>query len=200
MYILGITGSLGSGKTTVAQMLRRKRIPVLDADKMAHAFLAPGKKCFDRVVKYFGVEILKHGRIDRRQLAKIAFNNPQSLKKLSSIIHPEVIKEIRFQIKKYRRQKGRVAVAMDVPLLFETGLQKICDYVIVVYVKGPLQIKRIQKRSGLTKLEILKRMKAQMPMKEKIARANFVIDNQGHINQTQKQVEELWQRLVKTKK
>ncbi|MFA6378931.1 MAG: dephospho-CoA kinase [Candidatus Omnitrophota bacterium] len=200
MYILGITGSFGSGKTTVAHLLRRKGDTVLDADKIAHRFLVPGKASFDRIVKYFGSKILTQGRIDRRKLAKIVFDDPKSLKKLDSVLHPEVIKEINIRVKKHRAKKSKSFLIIDAPLLFETGLQALCDYVVVVRARRDLQVARIQQRSSLSKTEILKRMKAQMPSKEKIVRADFVIDNQGHINQTKKQVEELWQRLTRMKK
>ncbi len=191
---------MGSGKTTVAHLLRRRGVAVLDADKIAHTFLAPQTACFRRLIKYFGATILKQGCIDRRALAEIVFNDPQSLRTLSSIIHPEVIKDIKRQIRIYRRPKAKILVVIDAPLLFEAGLHTLCDGVVVVCATKNKQIKRIQKRSGLTPREILKRIKAQMPITEKIARADFVIDNQGPINQTKKQVEELWQRLVTTKK
>jgi dephospho-CoA kinase len=197
MYILGITGSFGSGKTTVAQLFGNRGAKVLDADKITHDLLLPTTCCFKRIIKYFGVEMLKQGRIDRRKLAKIVFDDPKSLKKLCSILHPEVIKEIKQTAKKYRAQKSKAFLIIDAPLLFEVGLQAFCDGVAVVRAKKDIQIKRLQKRDGLIKKEILKRMKAQMPIAEKIARADFVIDNQGSINQTKKQVEALWQELKK---
>ena len=200
MYVLGITGSLGSGKSTVAQMLRRKGALIVDADKVSHGFLAPGTSCFRRIVQCFGTAVLVKGRIDRRRLAKIVFYDPRSLKRLTAILHPEIAKMIRKMIRGYQKKYVRGVIGIDAPLLFEMGLEKICDAVVVVRATRAQQIERTHARSGLTHIEILKRMKAQMPIQKKIARADFVIDNQGNINQTRKQVEELWQRQVKTKR
>lgn len=200
MFIIGITGSLGSGKSTVAQMFRQKGIRVLDADKIAHKFLLPGTSSFKRIVKDFGAAVLKDGRIDRSRLADIVFSDAQQLKRLCNIIHPQVAKEIKAQIRIFRAKKTKSFLMIDVPLLFEAGLDKVCDHIIVVYASPKVQIARIQKRSHWTKYEILKRMKAQMPIEKKIARADFVIDNQGNINQTKKGVEKIWQELKKMKK
>jgi len=200
MFVIGITGSLGSGKTTVANMFRRKGAKILDADKIAHGFLVPGTLCFKQIVKCFGSAILAKGHIDRARLAKIVFDNENQLKKLCRIVHPEVIKRIKAQVRIFRAKKNKYSLILDAPLLFEAGLDTICDYVIVVRAGQKVQIARIQKRSHWTQSEILKRMKAQMPMNKKVARANFVIDNQGNINQTRKGVEALWQELKKTRK
>lgn len=200
MRILGITGSIGSGKTTVARFLRGKGARVLDADKMAHALLAPSARCFARIKACFGAQVLTRGRLDRRKLAGIVFNDPESLRKLCAIIHPEVTRQIKAQITRCRAKRDRFFLIIDAPLLFEAGLEALCDHVVVVRATKEVQIKRIQKKGDLTREEILKRMKAQMPLRQKIARADFVIDNQGPINQTKKQVEALWQRLKKTEK
>jgi dephospho-CoA kinase len=200
MYILGITGNLGSGKTTVAQMLKRKGARVLDADKIAHQALAAGGACESNVLRSFGKPILKKGRINRKALAQIVFNNSKDLRKLCGMIHPVVIKEIKDEIRQYRLKAYKGFLVIDAPLLFEVGLHKLCDSVVVVRSNLGVQIKRVQKKSQLTKAEILKRIKAQMPIQQKVARADFVINNQENINHTKKQVEELWQELKKTRK
>lgn len=199
MYILGITGSFGSGKTTVAQMLRRKGARVLDADKIAHEALNFGNPCFQKITRHFGKGIVSQGKIDRKALAAIVFNKPAELKKLCQIIHPFVVSTIKSTIKGYRTKKQKGFLVIDAPLLFEARLDKICDCVVVVRASLSSQIKRIQQKSHLTKSDITKRVKAQMPMAAKIKRADVVIDNHVDIKQTKKQVEELWQDL-KTKK
>lgn len=200
MYIIGITGSFGSGKTTVAQLLGERGAHVLDADKIAHRLLAPGGACVGKVVRCFGKGILSQGRIDRRALAKIVFNSPKDLKALCKIIHPVVISEIKKVIKGLRAKKQKGFVAIDAPLLFESGLDRVCDIVVVVRASKADQVKRIQKRNYLSKSDITKRVRAQMPMAAKIKRADVVIDNRRNIKKTQKQVEELWQDLKKTGK
>ncbi len=199
MYILGITGSFGSGKTTVAHMLRRKGAHVLDADKIAHEALGLQNLCFQKFARHFGKGIVRQGKIDRRALAAIVFNKPAELKKLCQIIHPFVVSKIKNVIRGYQAKKQKGFLVIDAPLLFEANLDKVCDCVVVVRASLNAQIKRIQQKSHLTKSDITKRVKAQMPMAAKIKRADVVIDNHLDIKQTQKQVEELWQDL-KTKK
>jgi dephospho-CoA kinase len=143
---------------------------------------------------------LHQGRIDRSALARIVFNRSGDLKKLCNLIHPVVILEIKNFIKKSRFKKQKGFLVVDAPLLFESGLHEVCNCVIVVRADMASQIKRIQKKSRLTKTDITKRVKAQMPMAAKIKRADVVIDNRGNIKQTKKQVEELWQYLKKVGK
>ena len=196
MSVIGITGSFGSGKTVVANMFRQKRVTVLDADKIAHNLMRSGNVCFEFIVDYFGEGILKKGEIDRRILGDLVFRNKKHLKKLCSIIHPEVIKEIKNEIRVLKEEKRFKNVAIDVPLLFESGLDSLCDFVVVVRASQKEQIKRIQKKADLTKAEILRRIKMQMPMKKKIKKANCVIDNTKTLKQTKKQVEALCQKVL----
>ena len=196
MSVIGITGSFGSGKTVVANMFRQKRVTVLDADKIAHNLMRSGNVCFELIVDYFGEGILKKGEIDRRILGDLVFRNKKNLKKLCSIIHPEVIKEIKNEIRVLKEEKRFKNVAIDVPLLFESGLDSLCDFVVVVRASQKEQIKRIQKKADLTKAEILRRIKMQMPMKKKIKKANCVIDNAKTLKQTKKQVEDLCQEIL----
>jgi len=200
MFVIGITGGLGSGKSTVAQIFRQKGVRVLDADKIAHGLLFPGTNSFRQIIKKFGTAILKDGHIDRSRLAGIVFADARKLKKLCSIIHPQVVKEVKAQIRSFRARKTRSFLMIDAPLLFEAGLDALCDHIIVVYASPKVQVARIQKRNHWTKHEILKRMNAQMSIKKKVVRADFVIDNQGNINQTKKGVEKIWQELKKLKK
>lgn len=181
----------------MAQLLGQRGAHVLDADKIAHRLLALGGACFGKAIRYFGKGILNQGRIDRRALAQIVFNSPKDLKALCKITHPVVISEIKKAIRGFRVKKQKGFVVIDAPLLFESGLDKTCDIVVVVRASKADQVKRIQKRSHLRKSDITKRVRAQMPMAAKIKRADVVIDNRMNIKKTQKQVEELWQDLKK---
>jgi len=197
MPIVGITGSFGSGKTTVADMLRARGAKVIDADKVAQDLIAPQGRCFSKVVRFFGKEILTRGGIDRCKLAAIVFRQPSALKKLCNMTHPFVAQHIKQEVSRYRQKKTRRLLVLDVPLLFEAKLEKMCDYVVVVRANRKAQIARLKERNHFTQAEILRRMKAQMPIAFKVAQADFVIHNQGSFQQTKKQVEELCLELKK---
>ncbi len=200
MFIIGLTGGLGTGKTTVASLFSKKGAKVLDADKMAHRLMEKEGTCFDRILKYFGGDILTKGCIDRKKLSGIVFNNATGLKKLEKIIHPEVIKEMKKEISRYERKKNVKTLVLDVPLLFESGLQKYVDVTVVVKAGQDKQIQRTTKRLALTRRETLRRIHAQMPMREKLFLSDIVIDNSGSINRTKKQVEEIFQKWINLEK
>ena len=186
--ILGITGSFGSGKTTVAGIFRSCGAKIIDADKIAHRLIKPGTKIYKKIIDAFGKEVLRRNRaIDRDKLARIVFNNKLLLKRLNRIIHPEVIGVIKEKIKKY---PGKVII-LDVPLLIEAGLEKIADKLIVVTITREKQIKRICKKKGLKRPDILKRIGAQISQNVKSRFANFIIDNSGTIKKTKKQAEQI---------
>ncbi len=199
MRIIGITGSLGSGKTTIASMLADLGAKVIDADKIAHQVMHPGSVYFKRIVQDFGRVILTNGYVDRKKLATIVFNHSKQLQKLIRIIHPKVKEEIKRKIAVYQKQGRTSVVVLDVPLLFESGLDRWVDLTVVVKAHQRQQIERIRKRIFLTEGEASKRIKAQMPLKEKIRLADVIIDNTGSLTKTKKQVEKLWQRLTQEK-
>ncbi len=194
MLIIGLTGSFGSGKTTVAGMFKAQGARIIDADEVTYELLAPKGKGEKRVVKVFGHAILKtSNEIDRVALAKIVFQDPRELKKLTDILYPIGLKEIEKQI---TREKNTKLIVLDVPLLFESGWDKLADVTIVVQSNQNIQINRIQKRTGLSKADILRRIKCQMSFKEKLQRADIVIDNRGSKNQTHAQVKAIVHRFL----
>ena len=197
MLSVGITGSFGTGKTAVAKLLARQGAKVLDADEIAHRLIAPRGTCYPTIVRQFGKGILTRGRIDRRKLARIVFADPRKLKQLEKIIHPAVGREIQAKLKGFAKNKRNRIVAVEVPLLFESGLNRLVDQVIVVKSSREVQWKRLTARSNMPKEEIAKRIQSQMPLQEKIKRADFVVDNSGDLNNTQKQVREIWDQLIK---
>ena len=197
MLSVGITGSFGTGKTAVAKLLARQGAKVLDPDEIAHRLIAPRGTCYPTIVRQFGKGILTRGRIDRRKLARIVFADPRKLKQLEKIIHPAVGREVRAKLKGFAKNKRNRIVAVEVPLLFESGLNRLVDQVIVVKSSREVQWKRLTARSNMPKEEIAKRIQSQMPLQEKIKRADFVVDNSGDLNNTQKQVREIWDQLIK---
>ncbi|MCM8791565.1 MAG: dephospho-CoA kinase [Candidatus Omnitrophica bacterium] len=172
--IIGITGSFGTGKTTVARILRRKGAKVIDADKIAHRFISPTR---------------------RKELAKIVFKKRKYLELLCKILHPLIIQQIKKEIKRFNPNKNIIVI--DAPLLIETGLHKVVDMLVVVKAKRKTQLQRISGRMGLSRKEILRRIDFQMSLKKKIKLADFVIDNNGPITETKKQVDCLWQEILK---
>jgi len=174
--IIGITGSFGSGKTTVANMFRKHGFRVINADKLYHGIYNKDKTLKDKIKKEFGT-------INRTQLKEIVFNDNKKLKKLNNITHPIIIKAIKKQINKIKNKK----IVIDIPLLFESKLEKMFNKIIVVKCSKKEQIKRILKKKKYNKKEINQIIKSQMPLKEKIKRADFVVDN-GTIKETQKQI------------
>ncbi|MDD5167113.1 MAG: dephospho-CoA kinase [Candidatus Omnitrophica bacterium] len=183
--ILGLTGSFGSGKSTVARMFRGYGARVIDADSLAHQFIRPGTNGYNKIIAFFGRGILKKNKdIDRRKLAAVVFNDKRALKKLNGIIHPGVIKCIKDEI---RNSRERIIV-LDAPLLIEAGLERMVDKLIVVKLERKLQVRRIREKTSLKKTDILKRIECQIPLSQKVRLADFIIDNNGTIKETKKQV------------
>jgi len=192
--ILGLTGSFGSGKTTVAGIFGSHGAKIIDADKIAHRFINPRTKIYKKIIDAFGKDILKkNSAIDRDKLAKIVFNNKLLLKRLNKIIHPAVIGVIKEEIK---TSPERIII-LDAPLLIEAGLEKIVDKLIVVTITREEQIKRICKKTGLNRTDILKRITAQISQNVKSRFANFIIDNSGTVENTKKQIQVIRRLLWK---
>lgn len=192
--ILGLTGGFGSGKTTVARIFKSFGACVIDADKLAHGCITPRSTAYKKIIHTFGCGILKENRIiDRRRLADIVFNDINLLIKLNNIIHPEVIRIIKNKINSSRAE----IIVLDAPLLIEAGLEKLVDKLIVVRINKEEQIKRIKNKTSLTKPDILKRLKSQIPLSQKVRLADFVIDNSATLRKTKEQVEQIRRLLWK---
>jgi len=191
--IIGVTGSFGTGKTTVADAFRGLGAKVLDADRIAHAALARGSGAYTDIIKAFGRRILdSKGNIDRKKLSALAFKDSSLLKKLCGIIHPLVIGRIKGEIIKNKKYR---AVVIDAPLLLEAGLGRMVDIVLVVKASRANQIKRCAAKFKMTRGEVLERIGNQMPLEKKVRQADFVIYNDGSKKETLKQALKIWRRL-----
>lgn len=197
MPIIGLTGSIGSGKSTVACMLAKLGAYVIDADAISMEILTKNNKCIKKVAKIFPGAILDSGEINRKQLAEIVFKNPQNLKKLTKIIYPEALRQVRREILTHKT-KNRFIV-LDVPLLFEAGWDRLADTTIVVKARPEQQMARAQKRMKLTRVQFNQRLRMQIPLKEKCDRADIVIDNSGTLQQTRQFVRAIYHRLEQRK-
>ncbi|MBE9532282.1 MAG: dephospho-CoA kinase [Proteobacteria bacterium] len=194
--IIGLTGAVASGKSLVADEFEKLGARVIDADVIARELLCPGKEAFDKVVSEFGDSILtKSGEIERTQLAEIVFNDCEMLVKLNRITHPEIIHTILERIKEIREESPDALIVLDAPLLIEVGLHEQVDRVVVVYVDEETLIERIVERDKLDPKEAVKRLACQMPLKEKIEYADHVIYNKSTIEETLKQVDDIFADL-----
>ncbi|MEC3757306.1 dephospho-CoA kinase [Bacillus halotolerans] len=189
--VIGLTGGIASGKSTVANMLIDKGITVIDADIIAKQAVEKGMPAYRQIIDEFGEDILlENGDIDRRKLGALVFTNEQKRLALNSIVHPAVREEM------LKRRDESIAnqetfVVLDIPLLFESKLESLVDKIIVVSVTKELQLERLTKRNQLTEEEALSRIRSQIPLEEKVSRADNVIDNSGPLEETKQQLEEI---------
>ncbi|MDP3142475.1 MAG: dephospho-CoA kinase [Candidatus Omnitrophota bacterium] len=196
MHAIGITGSFGTGKTTVARLFARCGARIINADRLAHQIIKKGKPAYRKIISLFGQDILKSdGEINRARLAGKVFKSSSLVAKLNKIVHPEVIRQIKKDMARARLK--RQTVIIDVPLLIEAGLFNIVDKLIVVKASKANQMKRLKIRSGIPKAKIIQRIKAQLPLKQKQRMADFVVDNNGSLTYTKKQIIEIWGILDK---
>ena len=186
MPIIGLTGSLGTGKSTVAAMMAKQGAMIIDADAVIRQLLVKNKKCIKKVAKAFPSVILSNSEVDRSKLADIVFQNPRELKKLTQILYPEAIKEIKRQISTHQLRDRLIVI--DVPLLFESGWDKLVDTSIVVKSRKDQQYKRAAKRLGLSRTQVQQRLSMQLPLRQKCHMADMIIDNSRSLSQTRKAV------------
>ena len=191
--MIGLTGGIATGKSTVAQRLRTLGAVVLDADVLAREVVEPHTPGWERVQKEFPQVIRPDLTIDRRLLGQIVFGDAEARRRLEAIIHPEVISTMRTQGMALEA-KGSIVVC-DIPLLYETGSEAWLDEVWVVYTDPETQLRRLMKRNRISEEEALQMIQAQMPLEEKARRADRIIDNSGSLEETYRQVDALWEEI-----
>lgn len=197
VLVIGLTGGIASGKTTVATILQELGAAVLDADEVAKKIVQKGKPAYKEIIKTFGRKVLtSDGDLNRKLLGKIVFNDEEKRKKLESIIHPRVKEYFLEEIQRIKEKDPQKIIVLDVPLLLESGMETLVDEVWVVAVSEELQIKRIELRDRIGRQEALKRIKAQMPLKEKLKYADRIINAEGTLEDTKRQVVSLWREIT----
>ena len=190
--IIGLTGSIASGKSTVSKILSNSGYPVIDCDDINHRLLKKARPGYNAVVKEFGEQILdEHEQIDRKKLGQLIFNDNSLKEKLNQILHPLIKKRVLEEIETFNSD----LIFIDCPLLFETDFHELCDLTVVVYVNMDTQIQRLMARDGITFPEALKKIYAQMPLEKKLELADFVIDNCHSIGDLEWQIKQLLFRL-----
>ncbi|WP_079510007.1 dephospho-CoA kinase [Mesobacillus jeotgali] len=189
--IIGLTGGIASGKSTVSSMFTELGITVIDADIEARLAVEPGEQAYNDIVSHFGKGILdEDGTINRPALGAIIFNNEEKRLLLNSIVHPAV-RERMAEKRQAAEAANEKAVVMDIPLLFESRLTSLVEKIIVVFVDEKTQLQRLMARNDFSEDEALSRIKSQMPLKDKVDLADEIIDNSGSIEQSRRQLMEI---------
>jgi len=194
--IIGLTGGIACGKTTVAKMFQKLGAYVIDADLIGHQILKREPEVKRQIVKTFGQGVLNDkGEVDRSKLGPIVFDNPELLQSLNKIIHPPIINAINEEIKVILSFPEYKAILVDVVLLIECNMMNIMDYVVLVHAEDGIQMQRLMQR-GLSKEDAQKRINSQMSFQEKRKFADFIIYNSGLLSDTEKQVEKIFRYLI----
>lgn len=197
MKILGLTGNIASGKSLVASMLESRSAKVIDVDDIAKKIVEPGEPTWGKIVDNFGKDILNtDDTINRKALGDIIFNDDEKRKILNDLTHPVIIQTAREKVEEYRRQGAEVVIIEAALIVEKGGLKDLIEKLIVVSSDQDSQIERLQERNEFSTEEALSRINSQMPSSEKTKHADYIIDNSGTIEQTQKQVDQLWNTIL----
>lgn len=196
--LVGVTGGIATGKTTVVHMLKELGAPVIDFDVLARVVVEQGKPAWKDIVAYFGEQVLQEdGTLDRETLSGLVFQDMEKRKKLETFTHPRIYEEATEQLNEIVEKDPDAIVQLDIPLLIEQNLQVMVHKILVVYIPQDKQIERLMERDGISREEAVNRLEAQLPIDEKLGKADFVIYNDKSLKETRKQVEALWQTLKK---
>ena len=196
MFLVGLTGNIGSGKSTVAQLLSERGATIIDADVLSRRAVEAGTEAHRSIAERWGTSILgADGALDRSALRRIVFSDPAELEQLNGIVHPEVEK-MRTELVEKARQRGDRLVVCDIPLLFERRMTERFDRIVLVDAPRPVRLERLVRERGLRETEAMDMIVAQMPAELKRARADYVIDNEGSLTALDQQVSEVWSSLL----
>jgi len=198
MLIVGLTGGVASGKTAVSQVLKEEGAYIIDADQIARELVQPHKPAWNELIRAFGKEILKEdGFIHRKKLADKVFADPKKRKLLNQILHPRIKEEMDRRTKEIGQKDSEAIVVIDAPLIVELGDHREMDKLIVVASTQTQQIERLKERDGIGPEEALRILSSQMPVEEKVNLADFVIRNEGSLEETKKRAKEVFKELRK---
>jgi dephospho-CoA kinase len=196
MLVIGLTGNIGSGKSTVAQLLSERGATIIDADVLARRAVEAGTAAFDKIVKRWGNSVLApDGHLDRAALRRIVFADHEQLEELNQIVHPEV-ERLRARLLDQARKRADRVVVCDIPLLFERHMTDRFDRIVLVDAHRGVRLERLVTDRGLRETEAMEMIAAQMPAELKRARADYVIDNDGTITQLERKVQDVWTALM----
>jgi len=200
MVVIGLTGGIGTGKSTVSRMLARRGAVIIDADKVGHAAYKPHTEAWEEVVATFGREILREdGEIDRQRLGEIVFQNPEALKQLNQIVHPKMARMMKAEIEGLR-DKGTQVVVLEAAVLIEANWLPLVDEVWVVTAAEEMVVRRLQDGKGLTREQAQARIRSQLSPAERARYASVIIENDGLLSEVEDKVSALWQGLLAKKR
>jgi len=198
MLIVGLTGGIATGKSTVSDMFEERGAVIVDFDVLSHDVIEPDMPAWKDIVDYFGPSVLNEDRtLDRARLGDIVFADTEKRRKLEGFIYPRLFEEYSRRIQEIGEKTPDALVLADVPLLIEVKLQGMFEKIIVVYATREQQLQRLTGRDGLDRDAMLQRLDAQMPIEEKIKHADYVIDNSGSLEKVEREVEKVHSALVK---
>jgi dephospho-CoA kinase len=196
VQVIGLTGGIATGKSTVSAILKKAGAVIIDADRIAREVVKKGLPAYREIVENFGETVLlSNGEINRSVLGDLIFNDPRKKQLLNRIVHPHVRRETNRQLKDMENSSPNTIVILDIPLLFEAEMHKDLSEVIVVYAPEHIQIKRLMKRDNISEADAVARVRSQMPIEEKKNRATIVIDNAGTMEDTRKRTLEIFRTL-----
>jgi dephospho-CoA kinase len=195
--IIGLTGGIATGKSTVAEMLVKRGALLVDADQIARDVVVPGSEVLVKIETFFMEQyqlnvVQENGALDRKTLGELVFSNPHAKEALNSMIHPPIRKQIIERIQTLERENPQKLIIADIPLLFESKYDYMFDEVMLVYVSRQTQLQRLMKRDGITLEQAEQRLAAQLPIDEKRKLASVIIDNSGIFADTERQIEQFW--------
>jgi dephospho-CoA kinase len=194
--LLGVTGGIASGKSTVARMLEELGVPIIDFDLLSRLVVEPGKPAWKDIVSYFGEQVLLPDKnLDRKKLSEIVFRDMEKRKKLEGFTHPRIHEEFVRRVGEFTAENPGAVIQVVVPLLIEANLQYLFHKLLLVYIPQEMQVQRLMDRDRISREMALSILKSQLPIEEKRSYADYIIDNSGPLEETRKQVLEVWQRL-----
>jgi dephospho-CoA kinase len=197
MLVIGLTGSIGTGKSAVTGRLEQLGAKIINADHVGHDAYTPNSEIWNEVVRAFGEEILEaDGAIDRKKLGALVFSDPEQLAKLNAIMHPRMAGMVSDRIEQFRAV-GASVVVVEAALMFEAGWETLVDEVWVVDSPLDLVMKRLYARNGMDEAEVNRRIKSQMDIRERLERADVVVDNGGDLAALEQVVDSLWESRIK---
>jgi len=198
MLVIGLTGGIASGKSTISDNLRKMGAVIIDADILSRQVVEPGEEAWRKIWRYFGSQAFNEDRtINRKKLAAIVFSDPEKREILNEIVHPEVLDKTKLLIAQYKEEGLAPMIVVDAPLLIEAGMDKMVDEIWVVAVDEEQQVKRVMARDNISREAALKRLNSQMPMAEKLKYAHRVLDNNQDLAHTINQLQEILRKVLK---
>jgi len=195
--VVAVTGGIGSGQSTVCGRLKQLGCKIIDVDKKAKQIIQKDKSLQNDLKKTFGNKIFfENGQLDRQLLAKLAFESESKTQQLNRLVHPKMVAEIVEEMESARFSFKYPLIIIDAALIFEISIEQLFDAIIVVYANQTIRIKRVMERDGFKKEDIIARMRRQIPLDDKRKWADYVIDNNGTIENLKKQTDELFEKLI----